>query len=63
MRSETDDAAEIDINLNEKSLPFNEFYDISSNLFKEMVDFYIDSQTLSKSEVSEIEKCTRGQAS
>ena len=28
-----------------------------------MVDFYVDSQTVSNSEVSEIEKCTRGQAS
>ena len=58
-----DDVSEIDINENEKSLSFNEFYDISSNLFKEMVDFYVDSQTVSNSEVSEIEKCTRGQAS
>ena len=58
-----DDVSEIDINENEKSLSFNEFYDISSNLFIEMVDFYVDSQTVSNSEVSEIEKCTRGQAS
>ena len=58
-----DDVSEIDINENEKSLSFNEFYDISSSLFKEMVDFYVGSQTVSNSEVSEIEKCTRGQAS
>ena len=61
--SEMDDVWEIDINENVKSLSFNKFYDISSNLFKEMVDFYVDSQTVSNSEVSEIEKCTRGQAS
>ena len=60
--SEMDDVSEIDINENVKSLSFNEFYDISSNLFKEMVDFYVDSQTVSNSEVSEIEKCTRGRA-
>ena len=58
-----DDVSEIDINENEKSLSFNEFYDISSNLFKNMVDFYVGSQTVSNSEVSEIETCTRGQAS
>ena len=28
-----------------------------------MVDLYVDSQTVSNSEVSEIVKCTRGQAS
>ena len=61
--SEMDDVSEIDINENEKSLSFNEFFDISSNLFKEIVDFYVDSQTVSNSEVSEIEKCTRGQTS
>ena len=34
-----DDVSEIDINENEKSLSFNEFYDISSNLFKEIGRF------------------------
>ena len=44
-------------------IPFNEFYDISQACFKEMVDIYVDSMSITFAEISEIEKNTRGQMS
>ena len=45
------------------SIPFNEFYDISQACFKEMVDIYVDSMSITFAKISEIEKNTRGQMS
>ena len=46
-----------------ESISFNEYYDISTSSFKEMMDSYCQNTTLSKEEISNIEKTTHGQAS
>ena len=56
---ETDDMQESSLS----SIPFNEFYDISQACFKEMVDIYVDSMSITFAKISEIEKNTRGQMS
>ena len=46
-----------------ESIAFNEYYDISSSLFKEMMDIYCQNLTLTQDEITLIETTTRGQAS
>ena len=46
-----------------ESISFNEYYDISTSSFKEMMDSYCQNTTLSQEEISNIEKTTHGQAS
>ena len=56
---ETDDIQEPSLTC----IQFNEFYDISQACFKEMVDIYVDSMSITFAEISEVEKNTRGQIS
>ena len=46
-----------------ESISFNEYYDISTSSFKEMMDSYCQNTTFSQEEISNIEKTTHGQAS
>jgi len=46
----------------ESDLPFNDFYDISSQLFEEMVDIHVKHLTITEVEVVKLEQATRGQA-
>ncbi|KAI8514873.1 hypothetical protein Bbelb_074640 [Branchiostoma belcheri] len=45
------------------SLPFNDHYDFSNNTFTEMMDTYMNTTTLTKTEQLIIEQQTRGQSS
>ena len=42
-------------------MPFSDNYDITSKAFKEMIDSYVEGQTITDEEVKKIEKDTRGQ--
>ena len=39
-------------------IPFNDFYDIYQDCFKEMVDIYVDSMSITFAEILEIDKNT-----
>jgi len=42
--------------------PFNDIYDISSKEFKEMMQIYMQAETISDYEIERIERTTRGQS-
>ena len=44
-------------------MSFNEFYDISQDYHKDMVEKYVDDISLTDEEVKDIEYFTRGQQS
>ena len=59
---ETNDDTDYKIEtVNNFPLPFNEFYDISQNYFKDIIDKYVVYISLTDEEIKHIEYSTRGQ--
>ena len=59
---ETNDDTDFKIEAVDNSpLPFNKFYDISQDYFKDMVDKYVVNISLTDEEIKHIEYSTRGQ--
>ena len=59
----TDDSNFIEPEISEPPLSFNEFYDISSKSFKNMMDISSKNQIISSNDIKYIEQSTRGQSS